>query len=113
MNIKKKKTKTIKQKTLSIRHASNCPICNSELIWGGDHDIDDDTSEHGIVTNLSCSNEECGAFVEVYWNTNWDKIREIEKPKSKSKRKVKYESGMVSSGGVEHINPDTTEIDFD
>ena len=104
MNIKKKKTKTIKQKTLSIRHASNCPICNSELIWGGDHDI---------VTNLSCSNEECGAFVEVYWNTNWDKIREIEKPKSKSKRKVKYKSGMVSSGGVEHINPDTTEIDFD
>ena len=104
MNIKKKKTKTIKQKTLSIRHASNCPICNSELIWGGDHDID---------TNLSCSNEECGAFVEVYWNTNWDKIREIEKPKSKSKRKVKYKSGMVSSGGVEHINPDTTEIDFE
>jgi transcription elongation factor Elf1 len=107
MNIKKKKTKTIKQKTLSIRHASNCPICNSELIWGGDHDIDDEYSEHGIVTNLSCSNEECGAFVEVYWNQKEPSVSK------KGKRKVKYKSGMVSSGGVEHINPDTTEIDFD
>jgi len=28
------------------------------------------------------------------------------------KEKVKYEPGMISCAGVEHINPDTQEIDF-
>ena len=46
----------------------NCWVCNTELIWGGDHDLDDEPelSGHTIITNLSCPNEECGAFVEVY-----------------------------------------------
>ena len=46
-----------------------CWHCESELIWGGDHDIDDNEPEdnsEGIVTNLSCSNEECNTYVEVY-----------------------------------------------
>ena len=29
------------------------------------------------------------------------------------KKKVKYESGMVSCGGIEHINPETEELDFE
>ena len=41
----------------------NCWACNHELIWGGDHDAEED-SEHLIVTNLSCPN--CNAFVIVY-----------------------------------------------
>ena len=46
----------------------NCWVCNTELIWGGDHDLPDELeiSGHSIITNLSCPNESCGAFVEVY-----------------------------------------------
>ncbi len=43
----------------------NCYHCNTELIWGGDHDYEDhgiDTD--GIVTNLSCPN--CPTTVFVY-----------------------------------------------
>jgi len=43
----------------------NCWHCNSELIWGGDHDLskeDDDT--HDMVTNLSCP--KCGSNVYAY-----------------------------------------------
>ena len=44
-----------------------CWHCKSDLIWGGDHDIEDlDTDEDGILTNLSCSNEKCNTQVEVY-----------------------------------------------
>ena len=33
----------------------NCWHCNTELIWGGDHDLDDyEDMEYDIVTNLSC-----------------------------------------------------------
>ena len=34
---------------------------------GGDHDIEDlDTGADGIVTNLSCSNEQCNTHIEIY-----------------------------------------------
>jgi len=42
----------------------NCWHCKSELIWGGDHDIDDD-EDHCMVTNLSCPT--CNSFVLVYY----------------------------------------------
>ena len=43
----------------------DCWHCNTELIWGGDHDFEDyGMEEEGIVSNLSCPN--CHAFVEVY-----------------------------------------------
>ena len=33
----------------------NCWHCGTELIWGGDHDLDDyEDMEYDIVTNLSC-----------------------------------------------------------
>tara|TARA_R100001591_G_scaffold66305_2_gene75662 strand:+ start:55 stop:237 length:183 start_codon:yes stop_codon:yes gene_type:complete len=42
-----------------------CWHCNNELIWGGDHDIEEeDNEEYSIVTNLSCAN--CNSYVEVY-----------------------------------------------
>jgi len=41
----------------------NCWHCNTELIWGGDHD-DETNPEGGIITNLSCP--ECNSYVEVY-----------------------------------------------
>ena len=42
-----------------------CYSCNTELIWGGDHDTDED-SMHLIETNLSCPNKDCEAFVLVF-----------------------------------------------
>ena len=53
----------------------NCYNCQTELIWGGDHDIEVDEHDlawneggHTILTNLSCP--KCGAYVEVYWGKN-------------------------------------------
>ena len=42
-----------------------CHHCAEELIWGGDHDIDDDDSEYIIVSNLTCPT--CKSYVEVYY----------------------------------------------
>ena len=43
-----------------------CYHCGSDLYIGGDHDIEDlDTGGDGIVTNLSCSNEDCNTHVEI------------------------------------------------
>ena len=43
----------------------NCWHCNTELIWGGDHDIDEDEGmEYDMVTNLTCPI--CKSYVEVY-----------------------------------------------
>ena len=42
-----------------------CWHCNTELIWGGDHDIEHENDDFIIVTNLSCP--ECGSYVEVYY----------------------------------------------
>ena len=46
----------------------NCWHCQTELIWGGDHSIDEEdfpcsSDEFGMVTNLSCP--KCESFVEV------------------------------------------------
>ena len=49
-----------------------CWHCKTELIWGADHDLEDN-DEFIMVTNLSCPN--CGSYVEVYY------------PKQKPKRK--------------------------
>ena len=44
-----------------------CYHCGSDLYIGGDHDIEDlDTGGDGIVTNLSCSNEDCNTHIEIY-----------------------------------------------
>ena len=41
----------------------NCWHCSTELIWGGDNDVED-SEDYDIVSNLSCP--ECNAYVEVY-----------------------------------------------
>jgi hypothetical protein len=54
----------------------NCYCCGAPLIWGGDHDEEDDEGRELIVTNLSCT--ECDAFILVYWNVQeaTDGVRE-------------------------------------
>ena len=47
-----------------------CWYCSTKLIWGGDHDIDDEEFEHMIETNLTCPR--CRAFVIVFYQeSNW------------------------------------------
>lgn len=41
----------------------NCWHCNTKLIWGGDHDIEDH-EDYEMVTNLHCP--KCNSYVEVY-----------------------------------------------
>ena len=42
-----------------------CWHCQSDLIWGGDHDFEEDSDgEYDILTNLSCPT--CNTYVEVY-----------------------------------------------
>jgi hypothetical protein len=50
-----------------LKEGMNCWSCGTKLIWGGDHDLEEDAeidNEHTIVTNLSCNN--CNAYVEVF-----------------------------------------------
>ena len=41
-----------------------CWHCKTELIWGGDHDTEDD-NDYDMVTNLSCP--KCHSAVYVYY----------------------------------------------
>ena len=46
-----------------VSERMNCWHCGAELIWGGDHDIED-SEEYDIVSNLSCP--QCKSVVYVY-----------------------------------------------
>ena len=51
----------------------NCWHCETELIWGGDHDMDGEdypinSAQYSIVTNLSCP--KCHSFVEIFLPRN-------------------------------------------
>ena len=57
----------------------NCWHCNTDLIWGGDHDFDEDSEGlYDMVTNLSCPN--CGAYVEVYRPVQMKQKSKIKEP---------------------------------
>ena len=48
----------------------NCWHCKTELIWGGDHSMDEEdyplsSNEYSMITNLSCP--KCESYVEVYY----------------------------------------------
>lgn len=47
----------------------NCPHCNTEIIWGGDHTYEDlcIDDEDGIVSNYTCPNDDCQVeLIEIY-----------------------------------------------
>jgi hypothetical protein len=64
-----------------------CWHCNTKLIWGGDHDIEEENDTYSIVTNLSCP--ECHSFVEVYYPSEktLKEYKDYEKTVQKTKRK--------------------------
>ena len=41
-----------------------CVECGSKMIWGGNHDCED--GEHLMVSNLNCSNADCGTYMLIY-----------------------------------------------
>ena len=61
----------------------NCWHCNAELIWGGDHDTEDN-EYYDIVSNLSCP--KCHSAVDV-WHPSEKLIKEEEHYDKKRKRK--------------------------
>jgi hypothetical protein len=40
-----------------------CGYCKSELLWGGDHDLEDEFGPYTIVSNYTCPG--CDAYVEI------------------------------------------------
>ena len=56
-----------------------CWHCDNELIWGGDHDVEDGDNEYSMETNLSCP--ECGSFYLVYLPKEGDDNAEAGKEK--------------------------------
>ena len=54
----------MKWNVLLVRADMKCWHCNTELIWGGDHDIEEENEDFIMETNLSCPN--CKTFVLVY-----------------------------------------------
>ena len=64
-----------------------CWHCKKELIWGGDHDIED-VGDYDIVTNLSCP--KCHSAVYVYHPS--EKLLKEYKESDKEKEKIKKES---------------------
>ena len=52
--------------TIYLKGSSmNCWHCKTELIWGGDYDIDHEDENYSMVTNLSCPH--CESIVDVYY----------------------------------------------
>jgi len=49
---------------LLVKDNMNCYNCNNELIWGGDHDIEEENENYIMETNLSCP--KCNSFVIIY-----------------------------------------------
>ena len=79
----------------------NCWHCNTELIWGGDHHLDD-VEEYDMVTNLSCPN--CGVYVEVY------------RPNYEHEDMKEYKENLEKDGVVVNTpspTPDASWIDSD
>ena len=100
MSTSEKETKIIKR--IYSKRKTNNPLLviypNNKEVWCQSVDIHDSSSmecKNGILTTL----------------TNGHVVTHIALER-KEKEKVKYVPGMISGAGIEHINPDTQEIDF-
>ena len=62
-----------------------CWHCNEELIWGGDHDIEEENEDYDMITNLSCP--QCHSAVDVYHPSV--KLLKEHKDYDKDKERVK------------------------
>ena len=67
----------------------NCWSCKAELIWGGDHDMEEENDDYDMVTNLSCP--KCHCLVDVYHPSAklLQDVKDHEKIKSVSREYIK------------------------
>ena len=63
----------------------NCWHCQTELIWGSDHDTEEENTNYDIVSNLSCP--KCHSAVDV-WHPSTKLIKEYE-DYEKDKERIK------------------------
>jgi hypothetical protein len=56
----------LENKLMDYKHSNICPVCKIELIWGGDHDIED--SKNDIETNYTCTNDDCNVETVITIN---------------------------------------------
>ena len=84
----------------------NCWHCNTELIWGGDHDTEDN-EDYDIVSNLSCP--KCHTAVGV-WHPSERLIKEYEEDEKdkkyyeKDKERIKKLSGRLGETRKEIVD---------
>ena len=49
---------------LLVRDSMDCWHCGTQLIWGRDHDIEEEDDEYIMETNLSCP--KCNSEIIIY-----------------------------------------------
>ena len=103
MSTSEKETKIIKR--IFSKRKTNNPLLviypNNKEVWCQSVDIHESSS-------MECKNGILTTITEGHVVTHIALERT-----EKEKEKVKYVPGMISGAGVEHINPDTQEIDFE
>ena len=103
MSTSEKETRIIKR--IYSKRKTNNPLLviypDGKEVWCQSVDIHDSSSmecKNGILTTITEGH--------VVTHIALERVK-------KEKEKVKYVPGMISGAGVEHINPDTQEIDFE
>ena len=103
MSTSEKETRIIKR--IYSKRKTNNPLLviypNNKEVWCQSVDIHESSSmecKNGILTTTTRGHVVTHIALERT---------------EKEKEKVKYVPGMISGAGVEHINPDTQEIDFE
>ena len=103
MRTSEKETRIIKR--IYSKRKTNNPLLviypDGKEVWCQSVDVHDSSSmecKNGILTTITEGH--------VVTHIALEKVE-------KEKEKVKYVPGMISGAGVEHINPDTQEIDFE
>jgi|TARA_B110001450_G_C17242007_1_gene327859 hypothetical protein len=103
MRTSEKETRIIKR--IYSKRKTNNPLLviypDGKEVWCQSVDIHDSSS-------MECKNGILTTITEGHVVTHIALERT-----EKEKEKVKYVPGMISGAGVEHINPDTQEIDFE
>ena len=103
MRTSEKETRIIKR--IYSKRKTNNPLLviypDGKEVWCQSVDIHESSS-------MECKNGILTTITEGHVVTHIALERE-----ENEKEKVKYQPGMISAAGVEHINPDTQEIDFE
>ena len=103
MRTSEKETRIIKR--IYSKRKTNNPLLviypDGKEVWCQSVDIHDSSS-------MECKNGILTTITEGHVVTHIALERT-----EKEKEKVKYVPGMISGAGVEHINPDTQEMDFE